>query len=138
MEYKKTIDLLDDTTNQPSKFRTKNWVEVNDESRGTYNDNSYIKFKTSMIRLNLCDYSDAYIHVKGTIEVPDTTTPCPPLNNTNKKVIFKYCAPFTNCISEIKNTQEDDNQDIDTVMHMHILIEYSDIHLKTSPKLNQL
>ena len=53
---------------QSSKFRTRNQVEINDESRGTYNDNSYIKFKTSMIGSNLCDYCDAYIHVKGTIE----------------------------------------------------------------------
>ena len=60
MEYQKIINLLDDTTNQPSKFRTINWVEINDESRGKY-DNSHIKFKTSMIRSNLCDYSDAYI-----------------------------------------------------------------------------
>ena len=58
MEYQKTINLLDGTTNQPSKFRTRNWAEINDKSRGKY-DNSSIKFKTSMIRLNLCDYSDA-------------------------------------------------------------------------------
>ena len=65
MEHQKIINLLDDTTNQSSKFRTKNWVEINDESRGTYhNDNNNIKFKTSMISPNLCDYSDAYIHVK--------------------------------------------------------------------------
>ena len=53
MEYQKIINLLDDTTyNRPSKFRIRNWVEINDESRETYNDNSYIKFKTSMIRSN--------------------------------------------------------------------------------------
>ena len=62
MEYQKIINLLDDATNQPSKFRTRNWVEINDESRVTYNYGSDIKFKTSMIRSNLCDYSDAYIH----------------------------------------------------------------------------
>ena len=59
MEYQKMINLLDDTTNQPSKFRTRNWVEINDESRGTYNANSDIKFKSSVISSNLCDYSDA-------------------------------------------------------------------------------
>ena len=63
MEYQKIINLLDDTTNQPSKFRTRDWVEVNDESKGGY-DNSNIRFKTSTIRSNLCDYSDAYILVK--------------------------------------------------------------------------
>ena len=58
MEYQKIIILLDDTTNQPSKFRTKNWTEINDESKGRY-DNSNIRFKTSMIRASLCDCSDA-------------------------------------------------------------------------------
>ena len=71
MEYQKIINLLDDTTNQPSKFRTRNWVEINDESKGRY-DNSNIKFKMSMIRSNLCDYSDSYILAKGTITVPKT------------------------------------------------------------------
>ena len=61
MEYQKIIDLLGNTPNQASKFRTKSWVEVNDESRGTYNVNSQIKIKTSIIRSNLCDYSDAHI-----------------------------------------------------------------------------
>ena len=62
MEYQKIINLLDDATDQPSKFRTRNWVEINDESRVTYNYGSDIKFKTSMIRSKLCDYSDACIH----------------------------------------------------------------------------
>ena len=57
-----------------------------------------------MIRSNFCDYSDAYIHVKGTIEVPNTGKTVAP-NNRNKKVIFKSCAPFINCISEINNTR---------------------------------
>ena len=69
MEYQEIINLLDNTPNQPTKFRTKNWVEINDESHGMYNTNSQIKFKTSMLRSNLCDYSDAYILVKGTISV---------------------------------------------------------------------
>ena len=75
MEYQKIINLLDDTTNQPSKFRTRNWVEINDESQRDYNDyyyennnitddnNNSIKFKTSMITSSLCDYSEAYILV---------------------------------------------------------------------------
>ena len=69
MEYQKIANLIDDTSNQPSKFRTKNWVEINDESRGTYNVNSQIKFKTIMLKSSLCDYSDAYILVKGTIKL---------------------------------------------------------------------
>ena len=61
MEYQKIANLIDYASNQPSKFRTKNWVEINDESRGTYNVNSQIKFKTTMLKSSLCDYHDAYI-----------------------------------------------------------------------------
>ena len=99
MEYQKIINLLDNTLNQPSKFKTKNWVEANYESRGTYNANSQIKFKSTMLKSSLCDYSDAYILVKGTITVDDTSTAGAAANNTDSKVIFKSCAPFTNCIS---------------------------------------
>ena len=61
MEYQKIINLLDNTSNQLSKFRTKNWIEVNDESRGVYNTNSDIRFKTTMLKSSLCDYSDVYV-----------------------------------------------------------------------------
>ena len=101
-------NLLDNASNRPSTFRTDNWVEINDESRGVYNVNSQIEFKTTMLRSNLCDYADAYILVKGTITVDDTLATGAAVNNTNKKVIFKNCALFTNCISEINNTQVDD------------------------------
>ena len=69
MEYKKIINLLDNTPNQTSKFRTKNWVEINDVARGTYNTNSQIKFETSMLKSSFCDYSDAYIFVSETITI---------------------------------------------------------------------
>ena len=98
MEYEKIINLLDDTTNQPSKFRTWNWIEINDESNERY-DNSNIRSKTCIIRSNLYDYSDAYILVKETITVPNTAAAGVAVNNTNKKAIFKNCVPFT----EIKN-----------------------------------
>ena len=61
--------MLDSTPNQPTKFRTKNWVEINDDERGTYRSNSLIKFKTSMLRSILCDYSDAYVLVNVTITI---------------------------------------------------------------------
>ena len=64
MEYQKIINLLDNASNQPSKFRTKNWVEINDESKQSYSANSDIRFKTTMPRSNLCDYADVYILVK--------------------------------------------------------------------------
>ena len=133
MEYQKIANLIDDASNQLSKFKTKNWVEIYDESRGTYNVNSQIKFKTTMLKSSLCDYSDAYILVKGTITVNNTAD----ANNTNKKVIFKNCAPFINCISEINNTQIENAKDIDIVMSMNNLIEYIDNYSKTSGGLWQ-
>ena len=141
MEYQKIANLIDDddddASNQPSKFRMRNWVEVNDESRGAYNVNSQIKFKTTMLKSSLCDYSDAYILVKGTISVNNTAAQGAAENNTNKKVIFKNCAQFTNCISEINNTQIDNAKDIDIVMSMYNLIEYSDNYEKTTESLWQ-
>ena len=138
MEYQKIANLIDDdASNQPTKFKTRNWVEINDESRGAYNVNSQIKFKTTMLKSSLCDYSDAYILVKGTISVNNTAAQGAAVNNTNKKVIFKNCAPFTNCISEINNTQIGNAKDIDIVMPMYNLIEYSDNYAKTTGSLWQ-
>ena len=107
MEYQKIANLIDDTSNQRSKFRTKNWVEINDESRGAYNVNSQIKFKTTMLRSGLCDYSDAYILVKGTITINGREADAAVIqaDGRDKGVAFKNCAPFINCISEINNTQ---------------------------------
>ena len=68
----KLIDLLDNTSNQPSKFKTKNLVEINDESRGICSEDNQNRFKISMLRSGLCDYSDAYILVKGAITVANT------------------------------------------------------------------
>ena len=94
MKYQKIINLLDNTSNQPSKFRTKIWVEINGKSRGTYNTNSQIKFKTKMLKSSLCDYSDAYILVKGTVTLPNTAAADADENNASKKVIFKFGTPF--------------------------------------------
>ena len=84
-----------------------------------------------MIRSNLRDYSDAYIHVKGTTEVPNTGTTAAQ-NNRNKKVKLKNFAPFIKCMSKINNIQVDDSHDIAVVMPMYNLIEYSDTYSKTS------
>ena len=126
MEYQKIANLLDNASNQPSKFRTKNWVEINDESRGTYAVNKQIKFKTSMLRSSFCDYSDAYIFVKGNISVNNTAGAGADANNTNKKLIYKNCAPFTDTIREINNSQVDNAKDIDIVIPIYNLIEYID------------
>ena len=90
-----------------------------------------------MLKSSLCDYSDAYILVKGTISVNNTAAQGAAANNTNKKVIFKNCAPFTNSISEINNTHIDNAKDIDIVMPMYNLIEYSDNYAKTTGSLWQ-
>ena len=126
MQYQKIINLLDNKPNQPSKFSAKNWVEIYDDSHGTYNTNSQIKFKTSMLKSSLCDYSDAYILVKGTISV---------VNTADAEVIFKNCALFTDWISEISNTQIDNARDIDVVRAIYNLIEKSDNYSKPSGSL---
>ena len=90
-----------------------------------------------MLKSSLCDYSDAYILVKGTISVNNTAAADADANNINKKVILKNCAPFINCISEINNTQIDNAKDIDIVMPMYNLIEYSDNYAKTTGSLWQ-
>ena len=84
MEYQKVANLLDDASNQPSKFKTKNCVEINDESRGTYNVDSQVRFKTTMLKPSLGNYSDAYIHVKGTTTVNDTADAGAAANSTKK------------------------------------------------------
>ena len=117
MEYQKIANLVDDVSNQPSKFRTENRAAINDESRRPYNVNSQIKFKTTVLKSSLCD---AYILVKGTITVNNTAAADANTNNTPNN-----CAPFIKCISEINNTQVDNAKDIDIVTPMYNLIEYS-------------
>ena len=105
MKYQKIANLIDDASNQPSKFRTKKWVAINDESRGTSNVNSQIKFKTIMLKSSLCDYSDAYIFLKGKITTTrrEVDAAARQTDERDNGVAFKNCAPFTNCISEINN-----------------------------------
>ena len=88
--------MLDKTLNQPTRFRTKIWVEINDEACGTYNANSQIKLKTSMLKSSLCDYSDTYILVRRsiTITVEGDNHAVNRADKTNKGVIFKNCASF--------------------------------------------
>ena len=77
--------MLNDESSKTSKFRTKNWVEIDDDVRGAYSPNKQIRFKTSMLRSSLCDYSDAYILVKGNISVNNTAAAGAAANNTNEK-----------------------------------------------------
>ena len=130
MEYQKIANLLNDESNKPSKFRTRNWIEINDESRGEYSSDKLIRFKAAMLRSGLCDYSVyayiyiclqyicLYILIKRNITVNNTAVEGAAATNTNKKAIFKNCAPFTNCTSKINNTQIVDDEHVDIVMSM--------------------
>ena len=132
------MNLLDNASNQPSKFRTRNWVEINDDSRGTYTD-ADIKIKTAMLRSNLCDYADQYKLVKGTISITGARNndAAKRLDERSKGVIFKNYAPFTKCMNRISNTEIDTARDIDIVMPMYNMVEYSDNYSKTSGSLWQ-
>ena len=136
MEYQKIADLLDSASNQPSKFWTRNWIEINDEWRGTYTG-SDIKSKTTMLRSNLCDYVDAYILVKGTIKIvgAGNNDAAKRLDKRNAGAGFKNCAPFTKCIIRINNADIDTAQDTDIVMSIYNLTEYSKNYSKTFESL---
>ena len=137
MEYQKIANLLHSASNKPSKFTTRNWVEINNDIKGAYPPDKQIRFKTAMLRSSLCDYSDVYILVKGTITVNSIAAAGAAANNINKKVIFKNCSLFTNCISKINKTEIDNGAYIDIVMPMYNLIEYNDNYSKTSGSLRQ-
>ena len=100
-----------------------------------YNTNSQVKFKTSMLKSSLCDYSDPCILVKGTISITSQAGDNP--NNGGKDIVFTNCSPFIDWISEINNTQIDNAKNIDVVMPMLNLIEYSNNYSKTSGSLWQ-
>ena len=95
-EYQKIINSLDNTPNQLPKFRTKNWIELDDQSRGVHNVNSDIRLKTTMLRSSLCDYSGAYILVKRRITITGAGSNAAErqADERDKGVIFKNCAPF--------------------------------------------
>ena len=92
MKYQESINHLDNTPNRSSKFRTKNWVETNDDSHRMYNSNSKSKFKTSVLKFSLCDYGDTYILVKGTILFTGegADAPARQADGRDKRVIFKH------------------------------------------------
>ena len=130
MEFQKTVKAPNDKYLR--KFATKKWMEVCDQSERNYNPNKEIRIKTSVLRSDLCDYSNAYIVVKGTITV---TNP----NNAkgNKAVAFKNNAPFINCISKINGVQINNAEDLDVVIPMYNLLEYITNYKKT-PKKQQV
>ena len=129
--------MLGNTPNQPTKLKRKGWVQIDDESRRTYNTNSQIRLKTSMLMWRFCGYSAAYILVSGNVTVKNTAWAAAAVNNTNIQAVFKISARFTNLISEINNTQIENAKGIDVIMTMYSLIEYSNNYSKKSGSLSQ-
>ena len=133
MESQKIANFLDTTSYDEDlpRFVTKKWIEVYDQSGGNYNVNKEIRIKTSMLRSDLCDYSDAYIVVKGDITLEGDND----ANKRNKNLAFKNNAPFINCISKINGVKTDNAEDLDVVMPMYNLLKYSKNYRKTAGRL---
>ena len=134
MEYQKITNLLGTTLDEIPRFITKKRVEVHDQSGSAddrYKPNKQIRFKISMLRSDLCDYSDAYIAVKGDIILRKKTARRF-IDIRNRFLAFKNNAPFTNCISKINNVLIDNAEDLDIVMPMYNLLEYSRNYRKTT------
>ena len=129
METQKIVNLLNDSNNENSKFATKKWYIIDNESKGNYSHHNPIKFLTKSIESSLCDYSDAYVLVTGNITVTG--------GDANTKLIFKNCAPFKECRTEINETFVDETEHINVAMSMYNLIEYSDNYSDTTDSLWQ-
>ena len=133
MKYQNITNLLDTNFDEVPKFITKKWVEVHDQlgsAHDRYKPNKQTRFKTSMLRSDLCDYSGAYIVVKG--DITFTKTNGREITDIrNRFLAFKSNAPFTNRISKINNVLTD-NEDLDIVMPMYNLLEYSNNYRKTT------
>ena len=156
MEFQKIVNFIGTTSDDKDlpMFVTKKWIEVYDQSEGNYNVSKEIRIKTSMLRSDLCDFSDAYIVVKGNITVttktftaddidaPNNTAANVTATNTannnafgDKKLVFKNNVPFINCILKINGVKIVNAEDLDVVMPMHNLLEYSKNYKKTTGSL---
>ena len=156
MEFQKLVNFIGTTSDNKDlpTFFTKRWIEVYDQSEGKYNVNKEIRIKTSMLRSDLCDFSDAYIVAKGNITVTKKTFTADDIdapNNTaanvnttntannnafgDKELVFKNNAPFINCISKINGVKIDNVEDLDIVMPMYNLLEYNKNYKKTTGSL---
>ena len=132
MESQKTINLLDSNENESQKFATKRWYIINDQITSTGNtgngeDVATIKFETKVIKPNLCDYSDTYILVTGNIQNKPA----------NSVVAFKNCALFRTCDITINDDHVEKAEDLDVVMPMYNLLEYSDNYQNSAGSLCQ-
>ena len=132
METQKIANLLGDVDTESSKFATRKWYVINDQNNTNYGegneDSTTIKFETKVIKSNLCDYSDAYILVTGNMRAT---------GGGDTKFAFKNCAPFTKCITHINDEHVDNADNLDIIMPMYNLIEYSHNYSDTSASLWQ-
>ena len=134
MEYQKITNLLGTTSDEVPRFIIKEWVEVHDQSgspKDRFKPSKQIRFKTSVLRSDLCDFSDAYIVVHGTITVNENDK----AGRKNRLLAFKNNSPFTNCILKINNVLTDKAEDLDVVMPMYNLLEHSKNYRKTTGSL---
>ena len=131
MESQKIVNLLNNNDIESQKFTTKKWYIINDQNNGQYGrgdeNDSTIKFETKVVKPNLWDYSDAYILVNGNIEN----------KANNASVCFKNCAPFTKCITHINDENLETAENLDIIMPMYNLPEYSDNYEESSRSLYQ-
>ena len=132
MEYQMITNLLGSTSDKVPRFTTKKWIEVHDRFGGAYSTNKQIRFKTPMLRSDLCDYNDAYIVLKGIIIVTGEERD---RDESNRQVISKHNAPFISCVSKINGALIENVEDLDNVMPMYNLLDYSKNCSKTSGSL---
>ena len=122
VETQKIVNLLNESDSESSKVATRKWYIINDQNNGQYgkgNENdSTIKFETKVIKSNLCDYSDAYILMTGNITAAG--------GDANTKVAFKNCGIFSRCVTHINDEHVGTANDLDIIMPMHNLLEYSE------------
>ena len=139
MENQKIINLLDKSDTNSRHFATKKWYIINDENNTNYGVNKdtgadnpdTIKYDTRVLKPNLCDYADAYILVDGTIRAEGAAV------IANTRLVLKNCAPFTKCNLDINDEHVDTAENLDIVMPMYNLIEYSDNYQDSSATLYQ-
>ena len=119
------LNLLDEASN--SRFVTRKWNIVNDQSNANYDVRNEIIYNTEVLKCNLCDWNDAYIMVKGNITIA---------GDRRAEVPFKNCAPFIKCISKIDGTTKDDAEYLDLVISMYNLLEYDLNYSETTGSLS--
>ena len=132
MEFQKIANFISTNSDENlPRFITKNQVEVYDQSGGNYNVNKEIRIKALMLRSDLCGFNDEYIVLKVDITLEGDNN----ANKQNKNLAFKNNAPFINCISKINGVKIDNAEDLDVVMPMYNLLEYSKNYRKTTGSL---